>query len=641
MTMTGQKRARAGGGWGSRYSSALLAFGAVGFAPGAARAATAPRVSIADVVVGERDGEASVVVSLSAPSASEVSVVYAGSGGTAVVSRGIPVAGMDAVVRPSTLTFAPGERTKTIPVEIIEDAVDEGLESFYVDLDSAVHATVATEYATVSIIDNDNDTSVGLPRLFARPVTVDEKVGRAYVPVLLGGPAGQASDRTVTVRYATADGTAIAGRDYRSIDNTLRFAPGETVKNVPIVITNDGLAEGAETLSLKLSAATNASIATRAATVRIGASDGRRAVRPRVSIADVVVGEGEGWTDVVVSLSAPSASVVSVEYAKSGGTALVGRGIPVAGQDAVVRATTLCCSKLTFAPGERTKTIRVEIIDDDVDEGLESFAVDLESSTHATIATDYATVSIIDNDNDTSVGLPRLFARPMTVDEKVGTAYVPVLLGGPAGQASDRTVTVRYATANGTAIAGRDYRATQSTLSFAPGETVKIVPIVINDDTVAEGAETLSLKLSAATNARIATPAATVRIGASDGRRVSRPRVSIADVVVGESVGWTDVVVSLSAPSASVVSVEYAGSNGTAVVSRGIPVAGQDAVVRATTLCCSKLTFAPGERTKTIRVEIIDDARDEGLESFAVDLDSSVHATIARSPATVRIRDND
>src|SRR5262245_60495049 len=164
-------------------------------------------------------------------------------------------------------------------------------------------------------------------------------------------------------------------------------------------------------------------------------------------------------------------------------------------------------------------------------------------------------VSIVDN--DTIVGRPRMFARPVTVDEKVGTAYVPVLLGGPAGQASDRTVTVHYATAHGTATAGRDYRNTSGMLSFAPGETVKNVPIMINDDTAAEGAETLSLKLSAATNAGIATPSATVRIGASDGLRASRPRVSIADVVVGEGVGWTDVVVSLSAPSSLVVSVPY------------------------------------------------------------------------------------
>ena len=47
-------------------------------------------------------------------------------------------------------------------------------------------------------------------------------------------------------------------------------------------------------------------------------------------------------------------------------------------------------------------------------------------------------------------------------------------------------VTVKYATANGTATAGADYVATSGTLTFAPGETAKSVTVgVIGDTTVA------------------------------------------------------------------------------------------------------------------------------------------------------------
>jgi protocatechuate 3,4-dioxygenase beta subunit len=75
-------------------------------------------------------------------------------------------------------------------------------------------------------------------------------------------------------------------------------------------------------------------------------------------------------------------------------------------------------------------------------------------------------------------------------------------------EASASTITVAYATANGTATAGSDYQATSGTLTFAPGETFKTVSVTILGDTTVEGNETLTLNLSGATNATIDTPSA-------------------------------------------------------------------------------------------------------------------------------------
>src|SRR4029453_19349063 len=69
--------------------------------------------------------------------------------------------------------------------------------------------------------------------------------------------------------------------------------------------------------------------------------------------------------------------------------------------------------------------------------------------------------------------------------------------------ASAQTVTVQYGTANGTATAGSDYSATSGTLTFAPGETAKSVPVTVLGDTLSEGSETLFVDLTAATNAAI------------------------------------------------------------------------------------------------------------------------------------------
>ena len=70
-------------------------------------------------------------------------------------------------------------------------------------------------------------------------------------------------------------------------------------------------------------------------------------------------------------------------------------------------------------------------------------------------------------------------------------------------------VSVQYATANGSAIAGSDYTATSGTLNFAAGDTEKTVSVPVIDDSHNEGDETLTLTLSNASGAWIADGEAT------------------------------------------------------------------------------------------------------------------------------------
>ena len=83
-------------------------------------------------------------------------------------------------------------------------------------------------------------------------------------------------------------------------------------------------------------------------------------------------------------------------------------------------------------------------------------------------------------------------------------------------RASTLTVTVDYATSNGTATAGADYTATSGTLTFAPGETAETVSVPLLDDAIDDGEETMTLTLSNASNARIADGTATGTINNSD-----------------------------------------------------------------------------------------------------------------------------
>jgi hypothetical protein len=72
-----------------------------------------------------------------------------------------------------------------------------------------------------------------------RDVVVDEKAGTASFVVMLGGAAGETGTGTVSVDYATADRTAVAGSDYVAKSGTLVFAPGDSVKTVVVDIADE------------------------------------------------------------------------------------------------------------------------------------------------------------------------------------------------------------------------------------------------------------------------------------------------------------------------------------------------------------------------------------------------------------------
>ena len=349
------------------------------------------------------------------------------------------------------------------------------------------------------------------------------------------------------------------------------------------------------------------------------------AVAPSISLgADAVVGEGDGQVIVPVTLSAPSATAVSVGLNFTNITA-------VASQDYTCQAGCFS-STLVFAPGQTSQSVRVGIVDDTVVEQLESFDVNLFSPTGGSVGRGIDHVVIVDN--DLAGGVPKLFVRDALVDESAGTISVPVLLGGPAGASTGSTVSVHYATVGGTAVSGTDFTATSGTLSFAPGQTVKNIVVPIVNDTAAEVAERFTVVLSAPVNATVADGTGTVVVAANDAAVVAAPRISLgADAVVGEGDGYLDVPVTLSAPSATAVSVGLNFTNITAVAS-------QDYTCQAGCFS-STLVFAPGQTSQSVRVGIVNDTVVEQLESFDVNLFSPTGGTIARAIDQISITDND
>ena len=610
--------------------------------PGVTPTDDRPRATINDVIVNEGAGTATFTVTLAGTATTPITLGFATSDGTAK-------AGLDYSATTGTLTFAPGETSKSITVPILNDTVYEGSETFDVTLNNPSSNVVLGDPLGLGTIKDDGTGPVppgvtpddDRPLVTINDVQVNEAASKASFTVTLSNP----SDLPVTVKYSSVNGTAEAGFDYDAVLGTLTFAPGELSKTIDVPLKNDTVYEGAETFQIVLTDPTNATVTAAGAGVDstkdgtgVGTilDDGTGPVPPGVtpdndtpaaSINDVVVNEAAGTATFTVTLTNAAKMPVTVDYASADGTA-------TAGQDYAAVASTL-----TFAPGETSKTITVPILNDTVYEGSETFTINLSAPANATITDGIGLGTIKDDgtgpvppgvtpDNDT----PAASINDVVVNEAAGTATFTVTLTN----AAKMPVTVDYASADGTATAGQDYAAVASTLTFAPGETSKTITVPILNDTVYEGSETFTINLSAPANATI-TDGIGLGTIKDDGTGPVPPGVtpdndtpaaSINDVVVNEAAGTATFTVTLTNAAKMPVTIAYASADGTAT-------AGLDYTAVADTL-----TFAPGQTSQTITVDIRNDIVYEGSETFTINLSAPANATIADGIGLGTIKDD-
>ena len=203
---------------------------------------------------------------------------------------------------------------------------------------------------------------------------------------------------SVTVPYHTNNGSAAAGSDYVDNDNSVTFAPGETVKQVAVDINGDTTDETHESFTFAIDTPTfesrsagdasdqfvfrfNNSKVTQIrdddSTLRI--SDSPQTLEP----------DGNNVTPMpfTVTLDNPSASTVTVRVRTIVGSA-------ASPGDYTARDITL-----TFQPGQTTKTVNVNVRADNLVEGEENFLVRLSSPTNASIA-DNTGIGVIDDADD-------------------------------------------------------------------------------------------------------------------------------------------------------------------------------------------------------------------------------------------------
>jgi hypothetical protein len=339
--------------------------------------------------------------------------------------------------------------------------------------------------ATLALLVPAAGASAATPTLSIDDVTVTEgNAGQTLAKFTVTMSA--TATTPVTVNYATADDTARQPGDYTQTSGQLTIAPGTTSNTILVPVQGDTLYEGDERFVVNLSSASGATIADSQGVGTIKDDD----QKPALTVTDSRRTEGNVGMDFTVRLSTASGRDTTVSYATADGSA------------AAPGDYTATAGTLTIPAGATSRTVRVPIRDDALNEPSETFSLNLSNPSGATISRGRGIGTIVDNDP-----APTLSIRDAATREGQ-PAGVVVALSRPSG----RTITVHFATEARTAASGTDFVPVSGVLSIPPGATSGTIFVATVADAVHEPTETFAVRLSRAGNARISRSTAIVTI---------------------------------------------------------------------------------------------------------------------------------
>jgi cytochrome c oxidase assembly protein Cox11 len=512
--------------------------------------------------------------------------------------------GTDYASATQAITFVAGQTSKQVSVAITDDNIVEGTETFTAALSTTTplggRSVDLTDTGTGTIIDNDTATFT------ISDATASEGAGAMVFTVGTDKPLDVPVTITVTFTDVTATG---GGTDYTSTTQQITFLPGETSKQVTVLVNDDSLLEGPETFTAALSTATplggRSVVLTDTGVGTITDNDSAT-----VSIVSVTNGaESNTPTNgkFTVSLTALSSTDTVVNYTVSG-TANPGSDyIPLSGT-------------VTIPAGQLSADIDVLVLNDDIVESGKSViltltglgAHDSEITLDPSSANTTATIVITDDDTDTL-----LISSPTVTEGNAGTTTMTFTVTSPNAVAGGFTVAFNVAnlTADGT-----DYTVvTSSPLTFTgtAGETQTITVNVVGD-TIVEATETLQVTLGQIgavgldVAPRIITGAAgtgTITNDDTDTLLISSPSVFEGNA------GTTTMTFTVTSPNA------VQGGFTVPFVVTGVTANGTDYTV----VTSSPLTFTgvAGE-TQTVTVNVNGDTTLEPDETLTVTLGTAV-----------------
>lgn len=554
-----------------------------------------------------------------------------------------------------TLTFAPGETSKSITVVVKEDtefedanpsdntAPEPDPETITFSISNPtggarLDTTSMDQRRTATLNITDNDAAVpGVIGFDAASYSASETAGQAVITLKRTG----GNDSIVCVGYATADGTAssLLNSDYTASSGTVTWNDNDAAdKTFTVPITNDTSREADETVTVTLSkpatcgspAQTNSAAfaspnPATISTVLSILSDEKP--RFRFTGSAFTASEGGNATVVVEAVDAVSGGPVSIELPVTPGTASTADyGTPSA-------------TGVTFTNGaaaNSTQSITIPITGSDGTEPEERFNVALANATGGGELASPATAEVV------ITGAPQVQFRSATFASTDEAAGGLITLQVQRVNSNSGAVTVQYeigpavtSGSPGTATFGTDYdtvptNTTTGTLTWASGDGAdKFIQISVKADRIVEQPdETVTVRLkNPSANAIIGAQAAASAVITDDDIDLVFETTTPSQ---NESGNMT-VVVRRVGITAGAVSVNYASSD------NGSAAAGTDYTAASGTL-----NWANGDgANKSFNVPITTDTTVESDETFTLTLSGASAAADAGPPATATILDDD
>jgi hypothetical protein len=508
------------------------------------------------------------------------------------------------------VTFAPGETGKTLEVDVVGDAMVEFDEGFTVTLtDASSGLVIGTATASGTIL-NDDKSLVSIAAQSASKPEGSSGMTAFTFAVTLDRPS--ASGQTIDWSVAGAGAHAANAADFGGTlpAGSVSFAAGETSKVVTVTVSADSAVEFDEGFVVSLSnASSGLAVVTSSATGTIQNDD-----KSVVSVAAQSGTAAEG-TDVftpftfLVTLDRPGASGQTVAWS------VAGSGAHPA--DATDFGGVLPTGFVSFAAGETSKVVTVWVSGDRAVEFDEGFTLALSTVTTDVVLGSATTASAtIANDDRAVVSIAAQAASGPEGDggPRVFTFTVSLDRAGVTPQSVDWSV----AGSGNHAADAADFGGVRpsGTVSFAPGETSKIVSIAVSGDAAAEPDEAFVVTLSNATGG-LAVGQATA---SGEIMNDDRPVASIAALSSEQAEGNAGTTaftftVSLDHAASTALLVDWWASGAGAHAAGAADFGG--------VMPWGTVTFAAGETTKTLTVLVSGDRTMEADEGFTVTLVNS------------------
>ena len=579
-----------------------------------------PPMSISDARAGEADGSMEFFVTV-APSELVMSVNWNTVAETGV---GVATADTDYDSASGTLTFAVGETTMKITVDVLDDELNEPEETFKVVLSGANNATLGDSSGAGVIEDDDEGTVVTIHPVGPYGGTEEGKPAE-FILQRVGSTGAIYVDLEIS-----QEGEFLWPLQPTTIRPQIPAGVNELTVAIDTIDDNTVEANGSVTATVKATRDYYLPGKPDAATVNMRDND------RILSISDAEAGEGQGSMTFTVALSAAAENRVRVEVFTSPGKAT---------SDANITETSLGkdfepkTEFLVFAPGETEKSFTVTLVDDDIDESAEDFTVKLYRPTSNVWVTDAsATGTILDNDDPMEARIVREVRR---VDENQGTAVLfAVELVHEDTVGSERDTRLFWEVKPGEATQDEDYAKPYSqergTLKIPIGHLTANLEIDLIDDNLLERQlETFTVELVAGRSLVLPANAdrRTVRISIRDDERLTAAISPVTDSVIEGEDAVFEVRLSGGVTTEQTV-LEYTVA--------GTADSGDDYTVPDDyTATGGTLTIAAGSDTGTITIPVLVDSALDPDETVGVTLTSGASgerkARIPDPVATVTI----